>query len=447
MINITQISTKIEELPIEELANQTNFSVHKDNELSAKSFIMGFFLMLTSSSHNNTLNCWVEQISLLLKRVFSPSALRSKLQYRQVNFVETLLNHVLQKQLYQGTLDHLRSGPLLTFPRVFLEDSMCVKLPSNLFSIFPGAHSKTGQAATARIQCRIDLKSGRTTKIAIQSYRDNDQKFSKDIFHTLQAGDLVIRDLGYWSLKVFRLINWMNAFFLTRYQFGTNLYNVETEEQINLHNLLKEAKKENKQIVDLQVLVGKKEKLPARLVAIRVPQAIEQERRRKALKNRNKRVNYSDEYMDLLAFTIFITNVPPSIWEPKQLLKVYGYRWRIEIIFKAWKSHFNFEYFFKTKQQLSAPRAEITIRLLLIWILLFFVRLFNFFLSQVYRKKQKFVSILKFARFFKDHFKKLVRYFDKDFYIELVAKYCTYQKRKGRCNFYESLGIVENKIL
>lgn len=213
MINISQISTKLEELPIEELANQTNFCVHKDNELSAKGFLIGFFLMLTSGSHNNTLNCWAEQVSLFLKRVFSPSALSNKLQYPQLDFVDALLKQVLQKQLYQGTLAPLRSGPLVTFPRVFLEDSMCVKLPKNLFSIFPGAHSKTGLAATARIQCRVDLKNGRTTKTVIQSYRDNDQKFSTDILHNLQAGDLVIRDLGYWSLKVFRLINWMKAFF------------------------------------------------------------------------------------------------------------------------------------------------------------------------------------------------------------------------------------------
>lgn len=234
---------------------------------------------------------------------------------------------------------------------------------------------------------------------------------------------------------------------MTRYRFGTNLYDFETGEQLNLNDLLKKAKKNKQQVVDIQVHIGKKEKLPVRLVAIRVPQAVEQERKRKALKNRNQKASHSEAYIDLLAFTIFITNVPPTVWKPMQLLKVYAYRWRIEIIFKCWKSHFKFEDFFKTKQQLSVPRAQITLRLLLIWILLFFVRLFNFFVLEVYHKKQKFVSILKFARFFKDHFKKLVSLFDKDFYTELVAKYCTYQKRKDTINFYESLCLVQNEIL
>jgi len=444
MINRTQISTKLDQLPIEALANQTNFSVHQDNELTAHSFIMGFFMMLTTG--NNTLCSWAEKVSFLLKRVFSKSAISAKLQYRQLDFVTALLEHTLCNQFYQGYVDNLSSNLLSTFPRVFVEDSMCVKLPSNLANVFPGAHSKTGEAATARIQCRVDLKNNQISRLDIQSYRDNDQKFSSDVLHTLRPGDLVLRDLGYWSLKVFQLIDWMNAFFLTRFRYGTNVYDKNTGEQIDLAKVLGTAKKQGQQVVELQVYVGKKVKLPARLVAIRVPQEIEQSRRRKALKDRNQRTNHSDEYLDLLAWTIFITNVPVGIWTPKQMLKVYGYRWRIEIIFKAWKSQFKFEQFFKTKQQLSAPRAEITLRLLLIWITLFFVRLFNFFLSKVYNQKQKFVSILKFAKFFKEHFGQLIGYPDWNFYIELVAQYCTYDKRKGVPNFCESLYLTENEI-
>jgi len=437
MINRAQISTKLDQLPIEALANQTNFSVHQDNELTARGFIMGFFVMITTGT--NTLNSWAEKVSLILKRIFSKSAISAKLQYRQLDFVTALLEHVLRNQLYQGHVEHLSSNLLSTFSRVFVEDSMCVKLPRNLAKAFPGAHSKTGEAATARVQCRIELKSGQTSHLEIQCYRDNDQKFSGNILHILRPGDLVIRDLGYWSLKVFRLIAWMNAFFLTRYRFGTHVYDFESEEQINLNKVLGKAKKQNQQVVELQVYIGKKEKLPVRLVAIRVPQNIEQERRRKALKNRNKRTNHSEDYLDLLAWTIFITNVPVGTWTPQEMLRVYGYRWRIEIIFKAWKSQFKFEEFFKTKQRLSVPRAEITLRLLLVWITLFFVRLFNFFLSQIYLKKQKFISILKFAKFFKEHFGQLIAYPDWDFYIELVARYCTYDKRKGVPNFYESL--------
>jgi hypothetical protein len=38
---------------------------------------------------------------------------------------------------------------------------------------------------------------------------------------------------------------------------------------------------------------------------------------------------------------IFVTNVSRMIWTPpRDVSNAYGLRWRIEIIFKAWKSHF-----------------------------------------------------------------------------------------------------------
>lgn len=38
-------------------------------------------------------------------------------------------------------------------------------------------------------------------------------------------------------------------------------------------------------------------------------------------------------------WSIFVTNVGPDVWSHKDFQSVYRLRWRIEIIFKAWKSH------------------------------------------------------------------------------------------------------------
>lgn len=437
MINRTQILAKLEELPIEELANETGFSVHANPRLSARLFVMGFFAM--ASKGKTTLKCWAIEVSKLVHRVFPSSAISSKLQYRHLGFVEALLKHVLDKQIYQAGISKLLQSDLLVpFNRVLIEDSMCVALPANLASVLPGSHSKLGKAATGRIQCRIDLKSNTITNLEVQSYRDNDQKYSPHILHSLQANDLVVRDLGYWKLAVFRLIALLQAFYLSRYHFGINVYNVDTEEQIDLVKQLGKAKKRGQTVVELQVYLGKKEMLPVRLVAIKVPQAVEQQRLRKIAKRKDKRFNPSKEYLALQAWTILITNVPSTVWQPKQLLQVYGFRWRIEIVFKTWKSQLNFQTFFKTKQCLSPPRALITFYLLLIWITLFFVRLYNFFFVAVFELKEKFVSLLKFADFFKDHFGQLIGCPDWDFLVNLVAQHCVYDKRKKLPNFCES---------
>lgn len=40
-----------------------------------------------------------------------------------------------------------------------------------------------------------------------------------------------------------------------------------------------------------------------------------------------------------MGWNLFLTNVPAAVWPPTTLVAVYRLRWRIEIVFKTWKSH------------------------------------------------------------------------------------------------------------
>ena len=447
-----QISTKLDKLPIEEIALCTNFSVHSDNQITAKSLLLSFFMMINTNA--NTLFSWTNQLIILLQKVFSISGLRSKLSYRQVDFAEALLKECLKQELFKASNDDLSSDLLSFFNRVLVEDSTCIKLPDNLASIFRGAYSKTkGLVATARIQCRIDLKQNHIVRLAIQAFRDNDQKFSVDIVEMLQPKDLVLRDLGYWSLKVFRQILDKQAYLLSRLRYGTNLYDLKGV-QINLHQHLEKSRRKGLHVVTISVLVGKEEQLPLQLVAIKVPAKQVEQRKRKAKKNRSKKSNHSKEYMELLEWTIFVTNVPDDVWTPQQMLKVYGFRWRIEIIFKCWKSNFNLSKLFEKKQSIAPPRAWITFYFLLVWITLFFNPLFNFVFARVAKTKQRFISIIKFAKLFKEHFSEAmnvwfivhelginqaVKQSDVHFFIQLAAKNCAYDKKNKTSNYCQNL--------
>lgn len=251
-----------------------------------------------------------------------------------------------------------------------------------------------------------------------------------------------MRDLGYFVLSVFRLIDWMGAFFVSRYKFNTHIYDPVTDELIDLNELLKKARREGQTVIDKAVLLGKEEKLPVRFVAILVPQHIAQQRKRKASKDRHSKTNHSTEYMETLEWSIFVTNVPTQIWTPQQLLEAYGFRWRIEVIFKAWKSGFKVAQLFKSKNSMAVPRAIITFWLILLWLCLFFVKWYHFFLQAVFDKKQKWLSILKFAKFVKQHFVQLVNSDDLNEFIDLLAKYYCYDKRKYP-NFIEKLYMLK----
>ena len=81
------------------------------------------------------------------------------------------------------------------------------------------------------------------------------------------------------------------------------------------------------QLLERPIFLGEKERVAARLIVARVPEAIVNERRRKARKNAKKKgYTPSQAHLTLLAWSLFITNVPPTIWKTETVLKVYPLR-------------------------------------------------------------------------------------------------------------------------
>jgi len=142
-----------------------------------------------------------------------------------------------------------------------------------------------------------------------------------------------IVEQAYFVLKVLEAIQLAHAFFLSRYRHGVSLYDPSTGQPLDLPKLLRPG-----QCLDQQVLLGG-QKVPVHLVAHPVLQPVATERRRQACANRDRRLNPSAQHLYLLGWNIFVTNVPRCVWPAKVLQPIYRLRWRIEIIFKARKSH------------------------------------------------------------------------------------------------------------
>jgi hypothetical protein len=92
--------------------------------------------------------------------------------------------------------------------------------------------------------------------------------------------------------------------------------------------------------VDQWVQVGAKEHLRCRLIAVPVPQEVADQRRRR-LQAEAKRHGRTvpAETLALAAWTIMITNVPPTLLTPREALILGRARWQIELLWKLWKSH------------------------------------------------------------------------------------------------------------
>jgi DDE family transposase len=130
------------------------------------------------------------------------------------------------------------------------------------------------------------------------------------------------------------------AYFVCRLQHQTNLSETLAGHwcPVNLAGCLTTVEPEIP-LREKAISIGAKECVASRLTAVRMPEAIVNERRRRARKHAKKKGDTpSQSHLERLAWHLCIANVPYTIWKTETVVNVYPLRWPIERILKAWKS-------------------------------------------------------------------------------------------------------------
>jgi hypothetical protein len=317
--------------PLQARARETGFMKRKPKEITPLLFVQSAILLVTQSVVS--LRRWAILLGLLGHCSVAKQSLWERLTQGAVALLEQTLGLVLAQRV-QARAAALPQV-LRSFTRVIIQDSTLIPLCATLAKIFPGSRNQCGtKHGQLRIQALYDLLTQRFLLFGLSGFTRNDQAAAHDVLSALQAGDLVLRDLGYFVVETFQRIAAANAFFLSRLRLDARLFDPQSQRPLAL---LKALRRHGQ--LDQAVVVGQ-QKLPARLVAIKLPEAIAAERRRRAKQNRDKRCRPNAAYLALLGWAIFITNVDRKVLSARAVAQVYGLRWRIETIFKAWKSHF-----------------------------------------------------------------------------------------------------------
>ena len=142
--------------------------------------------------------------------------------------------------------------------------------------------------------------------------------------------------LGYWSLEAFAALEQHKVFWLSRLQRQTAVYNATGERRELLDLLETQALA----MVALAVALGERQRLAARLLAVRVPQDVAEPRRRRlraAARAKGRQV--SATRLAFAAWTLFVTNGPAARLTLREALVLGRMRWQIELLFKLWKRH------------------------------------------------------------------------------------------------------------
>jgi hypothetical protein len=179
--------------------------------------------------------------------------------------------------------------------------------------------------------------TGDLEQIVFQTGCDPDQAYERDL-STLRPGVLRLSDLGYFKLDRLQTIADRQAYFLTRLDLQTTVRDAATDEPFDLLTWLQS---EPTVLRERQCLVGASHRLPCRLVAVLLPQEVVDRRRQRAREDaRRKGRTVSARHLALLAWNVFISNVPATLLSAQQVVQLYPVRWQVELVFKLWKSEF-----------------------------------------------------------------------------------------------------------
>ena len=139
-------------------------------------------------------------LTAAIGKTVSKQAVFSRMNAAWVKTVKALLQEVVGQQTKTKT-----NHPLFEhFKNVWLQDSTTLRLPDILVDKFKGSVSNGKQHAIAKLNVIIHAVSGLCPVLEWSSFTVNEQSLSKSILQTAKAGDLVIRDLGYFVLPVFQ---------------------------------------------------------------------------------------------------------------------------------------------------------------------------------------------------------------------------------------------------
>ncbi len=246
------------------------------------------------------------------------------------------------KLVLEAAVQHLIAAtpvavPILQrFSGVYVLDSTTITLPDVLASIWPGCGGNTpGAAAALKIQVLWNLTTGVFQHIGLHAGRSSDQRAPVQTV-PLPAGALRIADLGYFALDQIAWLRAQGSYVLSRWYPQTKLFD-PAGRPLDVLDLLRQ---EAHPILERSVLLGATQRVAVRLLALRVPQEVADQRRHRIRSEaRHKGRAISAQVLALADWTICVTTVPEEQLTIAEALVLLRVRWQIELLFKLWKSH------------------------------------------------------------------------------------------------------------
>jgi Transposase DDE domain len=247
------------------------------------------------------------------------------------------LRRVLEKALERLFAARPEAIPLLRrFAATAVEDVTVVGLPAELAEAFPGCGGSDPEGGRAgwKLLTRWDVTTGRLEILPPAAARRSERALAGGLA-PLPPNSLRLCDLGFFDLKRLAADSAAGIRFVSRTPARLNVQ-VGDQPATNLTTWLD---RQDADRIDTEVVLGSKDRLPCRLIALRLPEDVAAKRLRrlrKKLKKKGRKL--SDRQRVMCQWTVMITDLKAAAFTVEEVCVLYRVRWQVELLYKAWKS-------------------------------------------------------------------------------------------------------------
>ena len=404
------------------LAYESGFMKRNSKKIDAPDFLA--LMCLESQKGSPSYNDLASRFDTVYNITASKQALCKRVNEPCVVFFQAVLSRIIKSKISEIEIEAYKACN--RYKRIIIQDSTIIKLPLRLFKIFSGVSNAHTAVCNARIQGVYDLLSGCFISFSIDPYSKNDVSAAPEL--ELHRGDLVLRDRGYCTNREIRRHIDAGADCIYRHKYKSIYIDPVSLDAIDLT-----ARLDSEGKLDINICLNDENRTKVRLIAAPVSQEVANNRRLKA-KKEIRGHKPSAKSLHQMSWTIFITTIPQSQADFQEIFTIYRLRWRIEIIFKIWKSHMQFAKVHNVSE--TQLRTLLTARLIMIVICTH--NIYRPYYLKIHKNYNRELSMMKFFNYLMKNPEKLVELLtmlqgksQKIVSIfNILVRCCTYDKRK-----------------
>lgn len=341
----------------------------------------------------------------------SAEGLNQRFNQAAVAYLREVFRALLAQKLCAN--QSLPANLMSTFKRIRILDATVFQLPDRFALHYQGSGGSSNTAGV-KIQLEYDLLSGQFLNVQVGPGKNNDKTYGTSCLETVEAGDLCLRDLGYFDLGDLQTIHDKEAYYISRLKINTRIYikNPEPEyfkngtlkkqtEYIQLDMTQMKADLTPGETIEVhEAYIGHIQKLPTRVIIHRLTDDQTQTRlQNQAIREKKKGIVMKEKSKRLMGMNVYITNTSVEEVPTDDVHALYSLRWQIEILFKTWKSFFEID----ACKTMKRERLECHLYGQLIGILLCSSTMFQMRQLLLEKKKQE-LSEYKAIYMIKDYF-------------------------------------------